>query len=106
MRDSLKPTLENTSNYYITKPKIKKENLEDDLNKSDILMLTKLIQKIRLAWDSLDEESLELLVRIMQSLKTNIQKYNDKKLKLTKTNYMFQNGYRKNPKEKVVNRGI
>ena len=88
------------------KPKIKKENLEDDLNKSDILMLTKLIQKIRLAWDSLDEESLELLVRIMQSLKTNIQKYNDKKLKLTKTNYMFQNGYRKNPKEKVVNRGI
>ena len=88
------------------KPKIKKENLEDDLNKADILMLTKLIQKIRLAWDSLDEESLELLVRIMKSLKSNIQKYNDKKLKLTKTNYMFQNGYRKNPKEKVVNRRI
>ena len=84
------------------KQNIKKENIEDDLNKADILMLTKLIQKIRLAWDSLDEESLELLVRIMQSLKTNIQKYNDKKLKQTKTNYMFQNGYRKNPKEKVV----
>ena len=84
------------------KPKIKKENLEDDLNKADILMLTKLIKKIKIGWDSIDEESLELLVRIMQSLKTNIQKYNDKKLKLTKTNYMFQNGYRKNPKEKQL----
>ncbi len=84
------------------KTKIKKENIEDDLNKADILMLTKIIRKIRLTWDSLDEESLELLVRIMQSLKTNIQKYNDKKLKLTKTNYMFQNGYRKNPKEKQL----
>jgi len=84
------------------KPKIKKENLEDDLNKADILMLTKIIKKIKIGWDSIDEESLELLVRIMQSLKTNIQKYNDKKLKLTKTNYMFQNGYRKNPKEKQL----
>lgn len=75
------------------KTKIKKENIEDDLNKADILMLTKIIRKIRLAWDTLDEESLELLVRIMQSLKTNIQRYNDKKLKQKKTNYMFQNGY-------------
>lgn len=81
------------------KTKIKKENLEDDLNKSDILMLTKIIKKVKDKWDSIDEESLELLVGIMQSLKTNIQKYNDKKLKLTKTNYMFQNGYRENPKE-------
>ena len=84
------------------KPKIKKENLEDDLNKADILMLTKIIKKVKDKWDSIDEESLELLVGIMQSLKTNIQKYNDKKLKLTKTNYMFQNGYRKNPKEKQL----
>ena len=84
------------------KPKIKKENLEDDLNKADILMLTKIIKKVKDKWDSIDEESLELLVGIMQSLKTNIQKFNDKKLKLTKTNYMFQNGYKKNPKEKQL----
>lgn len=88
------------------KPKIKRENLEDDLNKADILMLTKIIKKVKDKWDSIDEESLELLVGIMQSLKTNIQRYNDKKLKQTKTNYMFQYGYRKNPKEKIVNRGI
>jgi hypothetical protein len=77
------------------KTKIKKENIEDDLNKADILMLTKIIKKVKDKWDSTDEESLELLVRIMASLKTNIQRYNDKKLKQTKTNYMFQNGYRK-----------
>ena len=88
------------------KPKIKKENLEDALNKADILMLTKIIKKVKDKWDSTDEESLELLVRIMASLKTNIQRYNDKKLKQTKTNYMFQNGYRKNPKEKIVDKAI
>lgn len=83
------------------KPKIKKENIEDDLNKADILMLTKIIKKIKNNWDTIDEKSLELLVDIMQSLKSNIQKYNDKKLKQTKTNYLFQKGYRNNPKEKV-----
>lgn len=76
------------------KPKIKKENLEDDLNKADILMLTKIIKKVKEKWNSLDEESLELLVGIMQSLKTNIHRYNEKKLKQTKINYLFQKGYK------------
>ena len=85
------------------KTKIKKENIEDDLNKADILMLTKIIKKIKETWDNIDGESLELLIGIMASLKTNIQQYNDSKLNQTKTNYMFQNGYRKNPKEKLIN---
>ena len=88
------------------KTKIKKENIEDDLNKADILMLTKIVKKIKETWDSIDGESLELLIGIMASLKTNIQQYNDSKLKQNKTNYLFQTGYRKNPKEKVVNRAI
>ncbi len=86
------------------KTNIKKENIEDDLNKADILMLTKIIKKIKETWDSIDGESLELLIGIMASLKTNIQQYNDSKDKQTKTNYMFQNGYRKNPKEKLINK--